>query len=813
VSGLGHDLRLALRGLRKRPTFSLVVVTVLALGIGANTAIFSVVDALVLRPLPFPRPAELVTIHTRSLSSDRLALISWPDFADVRAQSRTLGPMAVYRQRGLVLSGLGEPETIPGVVASAALFDVLGVAPARGRAFLPGDDEPGRPGVVVVSHGFWQRRLGGDPAVLGRNIVLDDERFTIVGVAPAAFRFPLDDRAPEVWMPLHGSLDQQGRRWRSMLPYRSAIARRRAPADLAAAQGELDVIHARLAQLYPKDDGSRLFVARSFSDEWIAGGRLALLVLWGAAALVLLVACANVAGLLLARAASRRHELAVRSALGAGRGRLVRQLLVESLLLVALGAALGMLAGRLGLEVLLAAIPAEWGRPHEIALDGRVLAYAVALSMLVGALVGSVPAWLATRASPRSALAGTGRAVTGTRLHGGLMVLEIALALVLVAGTGLLVRSFARVSGVDPGFESRGLLMARLKTSGRDRDQAALYRALRAGLEELPGATGTAIAAPLPFAGWFGGSMHFTLDDRPPPPPDVAWWFSWQMASPRYFQTLGVPLLRGRGFEAGDDHPDAPQVAIVNQAFARRYWPDGDPLGRHVLAYNRYRWRIVGVVGDTRGSTCPPAGCAGHDAGWLEQPAEPALYTPLGRDCCPPDLHVLVRHPDPLSVVPALRALVSRIDPGLPVEELRTMDQAIGGSLAQRRLNTALLGLFAALALLLAAVGLYGLLSYAVAQRTREVAIRMALGAQAAQVLRLVVGQGMRLALAGLALGVAGALACTRVLASQLYQVSPTDPLTFAVAVAALASLALLASYLPARRATRVDPNVALREE
>jgi predicted permease len=810
VSALA-DVRFALRGLRRNPGHTALVIAVLALGIGANTAIFSVVDALALRPLPFPDADQLVTIHTRNLSLGRRGPISFPDAADVRGQSRSFTDVAVYRPYRFVVTEPGEPETLDGYVASANLFALLGQPPALGSGFAPGDDQPGRPGAVVVSHEFWRHKLAADSAVIGKGVTLNGQLFTVVGVAAPGFRFPLDEQPASFWVALNGWFDADARKWRSLMPYRSAIARLRPGVSVGQAQTELDLIHARLAEAYPKDDGGRTFVVSSFRDEWVAAGRPVLLVLLGAVAVVLLIACANVANLQLVRVAGRRREIAIRTSLGAGRLRIARQFLVESLVLAMLGSALGLLLARLGLDALVAAIPREIARPRPIALDSRVLGFAAAITVATGLLVGLVPAGVVLRSQLSSALA-TGHAVAAGRGRAGpvLLVLEVGLAVVLLAGAGLLLRSFARVTAVDPGFDAGSLLTARLRFTGTDADRPRIYRALLERLPVLPGAQAAALAQPLPFTRW-GGGWQFTLDDRPVPPPGSPWLAGVRGVSPGYFRTLGIPLVKGRLFDPADDLPDAPQVAIVNETFARLYWPGGNPLGHHVLAYQRFKPLIVGVVADTRGS-CREAGCAGDDQARLDRAVGPELYTPLHQSTGL-ELYLVLRHSAPLTLAVPLRALVGEIDRKVPVDEIRTMDEAIDESLAQRRLILALMTSWAALAFVLAALGIYGVLSYSVARRTRELAVRAALGAPARALLSLVVGQGLRLTALGLGLGIAGALALTRVLKSQLYGVSPTDPGTFVALALLVQAVAALASWLPARRATRVDPMIALRQE
>ena len=639
----------------------------------------------------------------------------------------------------------------------------------------------------------------------------------MVGVAQPGFRYPLDGPQPDVWVPLHGQMDRDAVKWRSLLPYRSAIARLRPGVSQAQAQSELDVIHARLARLYPVDDGSQHFAVLSFHEAWVSGEQTPLLVLLGAVGFVLLIACANLANLQLARTATRRRELAIRTALGAGRGRIARQLLTECLLLAGLGSALGLLAAWLVKDALVAAIPAAIARLHPIALDGRVLLFTLALAAGTGILVGLAPALQVGRADFRATLAESGRGSSSGRgrVRAALLITEIALAMVLLVGAGLLVRSFAAVTRIDPGFRTDALLTARIRTGALTVSYDTLYRQLLDRTQALPGIDGVTLAARLPFSGWLGGSLQITLDDRPAPPPGTSWWAGWNAVSPGYLRTLGIPLLQGRDFQASDDTAQAPQVAIVNQSFVRRHFPQGNPIGRRILAYGQFDWRIVGVVADTLGGECPAGGCAGYGQGSLERAAAPELYTPFGRRPGGPDLYVALRlsAPDQQAPATALRALVRDIDPNLPLEEIRTMDDAIAGSLAPRRLIVSLLGLFAALALMLAVVGIYGVISYAVSQRTRELAIRMALGARGAQVLAMVVGHGLRIGIVGLGIGIGAGLVLTRVLTNQLYGVSATDPTTFAALAALVLAVSIAASWLPARRATRIDPMAAMRSE
>jgi putative ABC transport system permease protein len=805
MRGIALDVRLAVRGLRNQPGVSLVTVAVLALGIGANTAVFSVVDALALRPLALPEPQRLVALQNG---------IMYADFADVRGQSRSFDSLIAHRLDRMALTGRdSDPETVAVSVATDDLFDMLRVAPRLGRTFEGGEDQPGRPRVAVVSHGLWQRWLEADPQAVGRSLVLDGTRYTVVGVMPPGFQFPLDEQPADVWVPLQiGGTARTSRQWRGALALR-AMGRLAPGVTAGQAQAELDGIGARLAQLHPKGNAGKGLLAVASYDATVKRGRPALLLLLGAVAFVLLIACANVANLQLVRATARRRDMAVRAALGAGQGRIVRQLLTESLVLAAIGGGLGLLVAWFGVQALGALIPADVPRPNRFQFDGRVLLYTSLAALLTAVAVGMAPAFEASRARLSGSLRAGARGTTGTGrggLRSLLLVSEVALALVLLVGAGLLVRSFARLTAVDPGFEARGLLVARIKApNSMPRD--VYYRALLGKLQALPGARSAAISGHVPFSRWFG-AWTFTLDDRPPPPVEAPWWSTARTVSPGYFDTYRIPLLAGRLLEAGDDRPDAPQVVVINESFARRHWPAGGAIGRHIRAYDQYDLRIVGVVGKTLGS-CGYSGCAGAGAGRLDRAIEPELIMPLARNFGS-TWYLTLRAADgvdPTSLVAPLRQAVRAVEPGVSLSEVRTMEQAIDESLGHRRMTMVLLGLFAALALVLAALGIYGVMSYSVGQRTQEIGVRMALGAPAGSVRAMVVGQGLRLCLVGLGLGLLASLALTRLLTTQLYGVSPTDPATFAALSAVLLLVAALAALLPARRATRVDPMIALR--
>jgi putative ABC transport system permease protein len=797
MMGLGQDLRFALRGFRRNPGLTAVTVLVLALGIGANTAIFSVVDALALRPLPFPAPERLVAIPDG---------VMYLDFVDVQAQARSLERLALYRSSQVILSAPGEPEVINATVATSDLFSVLGVQPVLGRALAPGDDQPERGRVAVVSHGFWQRRLGADPGVLGRTVAVESYAARIVGVMPPAFRFPLDEPPADLWISL-GPEHRDVRQWRGFKSFRS-IGRLAPGVALGQAQAEVALIAARLARQFPDANAGRTISLASY-DRTVKSGRGAFLIVLAAVGVVLLVACVNVANLQLVRASARRREMAIRSALGAGRGRILGQWMTESLVLALVAGGLGLLVARWGMDLLLALLPADVPRVHAVGLDWRVLLYTLAAAVGTAVVVGVAPALHASRVQPVEGLRDGDRGTTGGlgRLRAALLVFEVALAVVLLLGAGLLVRSFARVVSETPGFDAGGLVVAQLKVP-QNRTMYGFHGELQRRLEALPGVRGAAIAREMPYGKVFN-SWNFTLDDRPPPPPEKPWWANARGVGHTYLATLGIPVIEGRGFQLSDMREPS-VVAVVNQAFARRYWPGGSPLGHHVHAYER-DVEIVGVVADTRG-TCGQSGCTGPGAARLDRAPEPEIYMPnsgvtLGY------LAVRAAGASTASVVASLRAVVQELNPSAVLTEVRTMEEAIDQSLDHRRVVLYLLGAFAALALVLAALGLYGVISFSVTQRTREIGVRMALGAHAGQVRGMVLRQGVHLSVLGLAIGLGASLALTRLLSSQLYGVSATDPATFTVLAAVVLAVSALASLVPAWRATRIDPMVALRQE
>ena len=800
-----------MRHLRRAPAFAAIVVLTLALGIGANTAIFSVVDAVLLRPLPFREPDRLVTVLHIYPSLDGLeAPVSVPGFRDYRDQMGIFDGAAVQSGQGFNLTGLGEPQRVVASRVSAQFFSTLGVPPLIGRTLLPDEHETSGAKVAVLSHGIWQRLFGGERSVLGRSISLNGEPYEIVGVMPAGFR-DFFGRDAELWVPLALRAEQfaDGARTNEWLNLTARLApgvtveQARARARDFAAQ-----LKQRFPDEYPRD---WTLAVEPLADRATGRIRPVLLVLLGAVGMVLLIACANVANLLLARGASRAKEIAIRTALGAGRRQLVRQLLTESVLLAVAGGALGLALAWLAVRGIGALNPANLPFADRIAIDPRVLLFTLALSLVTGLLFGLLPAVHASRTDLHGTLKEGGRSATADRTGRGvrrvLVVAEMALALTLLAGAGLLIKSVARLSAVDTGFRPEKLLtfhvaLPQAKYAG-DTARAALWDRLVPTLAALPGVQGAGATTVLPFGGgWSTGS--FTVEGHQPAEGQPGPWGDIRIVTPDFLRTLGAPLVRGRHFEARDAI-GAPPVAVVDEEMVRRYWPDGDPIGKRITfddaSDSTAQWiTVVGVVGHTK-----------HEG--LDADARVQLYLPSAQ-AAQGGMWVAVRTPgDPLALVPAVRRAVRSVDADLPIARVEAMETLVERSVGQRRLAMILLGTFAGIALVLAAVGIYGVMSFAVEQRTHELGVRMALGAGRRRVLALVVGQGMALAAVGVVVGLAGALALTRLIGSQLYAVRATDPATLAVVAVLLAATSLVATLVPALRATRVDPVIALREE
>ncbi|HEV2147293.1 MAG TPA: ABC transporter permease [Longimicrobiaceae bacterium] len=813
-SDLRQDVRYGARALLRSPGFTLVAVLTLALGIGATTAIYTVVDTVLLRPLGVADPDRLVVLRERNRGDETSPLrqggtVSPANFFDWEAQARSFSSLAYFTQWPLNLTGDGEPQEVQVQAASADLFSTLGVRPMLGRTFRPEEDDPegegiGFGGVAVLSHRLWQSRYGGDPDVLGKTIRVADLPLEVVGVMGPDFRM-LGHR-PDLWMPLAiqpGNRTDMGR-------FLTAVGRLKPGIPLERAEEEMGAIARRLEEAYP-DQNTGMGVTLMPAREQVVGEvRPALLVLLAAVGMLLLIACTNVANLLLGRATARRQEIAVRLSLGATRARLVRQLLTESLVLSAVGGAIGLAAAALGTRVLVRSLPESVQLPQmeAVAVDARVLAFALGVTLLTGILFGLAPALVSSRTDLQGSLRDGGRGSTGgrapMRLRGALVVAEVALALMLLVGAGLLLRSFQKLQAVDTGMNPAGVLTLRMSLGSEaygsaDAQRGFLARLLPA-LEALPGvqAVGTTSHLPLTEEGKMGHNAFRA--DRPRPVQGRATSVDFRVAGGDYFRAQGVRLVRGRTFGPRDD-PGAPTVFVINESLARTLFPGEDPVGKR-LAYPWFEGdvegEIVGVVEDVRETSV------------AAEPA-PALYRAFAQ-MPDADLVVMIRTAgDPLALAGAAREAIRRLDPDLPVASVRTMASVVAGATARPRLSSYLLGGFAAVALLMAAIGLYGVIAYGVAQRRGEIGVRVALGADRAAILGLIVRQGMALTAAGLAVGLIGALALSRLLRSLLYGVTTTDAATFLAVPLVLAAVALLASYLPASRAARTDPATALR--
>ncbi|HST53137.1 MAG TPA: ABC transporter permease [Pyrinomonadaceae bacterium] len=795
-----QDVRYGFRMLLKSRSFTLVALVALALGIGANTAIFSVVNAVLLRPLPYRDPARLVTVL-----HDGWKPVAPANFLDWREQTRVFDSMAAAQVWGPSLTGHDEPEQLHALQLSANMFDVLGVSASLGRTFAEGEDQPGRDHVVVLSDGIWRRRFGGDRKIVGQQIMLDGEAYTVAGVMPPDFQFaPFWATKAELWSPLSLAARVNDRRGQSL----RVFARLKKGVTREQAQADMDAINRRLADEYPEANKGLTVAVDSLHEKAVGNARPALLVLLGAVGFVLLIACANVANLLMARAAARRKEIAVRLALGASRLRVVRQLLTESVMLSLAGGAAGLLLAVWGVDALVALGPEALPRTQTVGLDASVLLFTLALSVVTGLLFGLAPALQTTKPDLNESLKDRSRGATAgrrrDRVRRLLVVAEVALSLVLLVGGGLMLRSFLRLTSVDPGFDPRGVLTMTVSLAGSshktDAERAAFFEQLLAQVKTLPGVKSASAINHLPLGGdvW---TLGFKVEGRPEPPPGQKQGAVYRVVRPEYFHTMGATLLKGRDFNVSDDAEDA-GVVIVNEAFARATWPGEEALGKRITVSDETKPReIVGVVRDLK------------QGEWTSAP-KPEMYLPHAQAASPSAMTIVARTDgDPLKLARPVQAQVWAIDKNLPVSDVSSMEDVISGSVGPQRFNALLLGVFAAAALLLAVVGVYGVMSYTVAERTHEIGARMALGAQARDVLRLVVGQGLALALVGLVVGLVAALALTRLMSGMLYGVSATDPLVFGGVALVLALAALLACLVPARRATKVDPMVALRYE
>ena len=822
MSTLWQDLRYGLRVLAKKPGFTLVAVITLALGIGANSAIFSVVNAVLLRPLPYVEADRLVYLSERHQQYPEMS-ISYPDFADWRAQNNVFEHIGVVNFRDYNLTGSGEPERLRTGQASADFFSALRVQAALGRIFTNDEDKPGAPAVVVLSHELWKRRFGGDPQILNQSLTLNDRPYIVIGVMPKDFSY---SRRTELWVPVGQLADQPNIKTRDNHPGLRGVARLKPGVTLEQARADLDAIAARLEEQYP--DSNKTVGARMIPllENYVHDVRLALWILLGAVGLVLLIACANVANLTLARAASRQKEMAVRVALGASRWRVIRQLLTESLLLSIVGGALGLLLAQWLIDLILAFSANSIPRTSEIGLDNRVLFFTMAVSLLTGIVFGLAPALQASRTDVQEALKETARGVTGGRhrMRQVLVVSEVAFTLVLLIGAGLLIRSFYLLQKVNPGFADEHVLSFRVQLPIQKYPGAQqwtnFYQQVFDKLRALPGVNEISLTSRVPMDenDWQSG---FRVVGAPEPPPGQGPSMEVSIVGPGYFDSMGIPLLRGRDFNERDNRSNVNEEKmrnlemgqrlraglksiIVDEEFARRHWPDEDPIGKQILwgsGKDDPPLTVIGVVG--RVKLYSPNERAGFVQGYFpfyEMPDNGMAF-------------VIKTTLAPERIVAAARQQVQAVDADQPVYDVETLTGRRSESIAPQRFNLLLLGLFAAVALTLAVVGVYGVMSYAVTQRTHEIGLRMALGAQTRDVLRLVVRQGMTMALIGVGAGLAGAFALTRVMSSLLFGVSATDPLTFIAIPVVVAGVALAACFVPARRAVKVDPMVALRYE
>lgn len=820
MGALWQDLRFGWRMLRRSPGFTIVAVLTLAIGIGANAAIFSVINAVILRPLPFPDSQRIVWIwETDENRNVHRGVASQAEFLDWRDRNHSFQELAAWRELFFTLTGHGEPEQNWGAQVSANFFRLFQVKPVLGRDFAAEEEQPGHERVVMLSYALWQRRYGGDPSILGTSITLDDKPYTIMGVLPREFSLFGTSRQFDLWVPFGFDRGKLNREEHEVLVF----GRLRKGVETPQAQAEMETIQSQLKKEYPAIDQKNGMVVVGFHDDVTSALRPMLVILLAAVGLVLLIACANVANLTLARGATREREIGLRAALGANRDRVVRQLLTESVLLALIGGALGILVAYGGLHLLRAFLPVTGGRGEipradSIGINGAVLGFTIGIAWLAGIVFGFAPAVQISRHELYETLKEGRRGSSGGRhsrwMRSALVVSEVALSVILLTGAGLLMRSFFLLMSENLGFNPANVLTMQVwlrethVSSGRQ--VANYFQQVIERVNALPGVKSASAVNFPPLSGW-NGVCDFDIQGRATPPPDQQFTSQYRIVDWRYLKTMGIALKEGRDF-APSDGPKTGGAAVINEALARQYWPHESPLGQQVkleFPATRGPWdpepssswlTIVGVASDVR------------DGAW-GQPKPPQLYLLLDQN---PSriMHLLVRSQgDPTAIASAVRQSLESADPNQPVTEVRTMDSLIAASVGQRRLSMILLGIFAAVATALAGLGIYGVMAYSVAQRTHEIGVRMALGAEPGDVLRLMVRDGMRLAGIGLALGIAGSIATTRYLQAELFGVRSVDPITLTIVVLGLAAVAVAACYFPARRAAKVDPLVALRYE
>jgi predicted permease len=801
--------------LSKSPGFALVAIVTLALGIGANTAIFSVANALLLRPLPYAHPERLVLVYAAKPDAPRaIQPFSFPRATFVSEKSRAFSGFAPFTNENFNLTGLGDPEQLSAARVSWNFFDVLGVRPAIGRAFMPAEDRPGAQAVCLISHALWTRAFAARADIAGQNITLDATPYTIVGVLPRGFQFAPLGTGVDLWAPRVFDLNiTTPAQIRGGVGFLSAVARLAPGVSAGQAEAEMDILdrqYKRENPRMPDADPAQTMRARDLQEQTVSNVRTAVLILCGAVGLLLLIACANVAALLLSRALARRKEMAIRAALGARRAALIGQLLAESVLLALAGGAFGIALSAWGTHALAALGQGSLPRVEEIGIDWRVMAFTAALSLITGVLFGLLPAMQLSRQDLNPMLRAEGRGSAGSRrrnhARGALVVAQVALSMVLLVGAGLLIRSFVRLRNVSAGFDARNVLTMKIALPParypKGPQMAAFYDQVVKQVSVMPGVQSAAVCSALPVRPvrfspvLVEGQPNFSTETPLAARPILAI----QMVSPAYFRTLRVSLREGREFTEGDS-AEEPLVAMVNETLVRRYWPRDNPIGKHLLLGRMVRpTEVVGVAADVNNLSLAAA-------------PEAEVYVPFPQRPWASMNLILRTAGDPHNWAAAARAAVAAVDRDQPVTGVNTMEEVLATSTAQQRFSVFLLGVFSMTALLLAAVGLYGAIAYSVAERTQEMGIRIALGAATGDILRMIVGQGLTLTLAGLAIGTMAALALTRLMSGLLFQVSAADPASFAASALLFAAIAALASYLPARRATRVDPTEALRYE
>lgn len=800
-----QDLRYGVRMLMKKPGFTLIAIITLALGIGANAAIFSVVNAVLLRPLPYKEPERLVIIRETKLPQFSEFAVASGNFLEWIKQNTTFERLIAMRPATLNLADPGNPELLRGLSVTGGFCAMLGVQPQLGRDFLPDEAQPGRSNVVLLSHKLWQRRFGGDPKILNRTLPLDGQSYTIIGVMPEGFNFI--DRESEIWTLIaFTARDAQNHGGHSLS---RVIGQLKPGVTVDHARTELSTIEGRLAAQFPINTGWNVKVMPML-EFTVRSIKPALLVLLAAVAFVLLIACVNVANLLLARAAGRQKEIAIRTALGAGRARIIRQLLTESVLLSLVGGAVGLLLAKWGMDLLLKLAPQNLPRMSDVSLDSRALGFTASITLLTGVIFGLVPALQASKPNLNEVMKDAGRGSTegGRRqfIRSTLVVLEVASALVLLVGAGLMIKSFWQLQKVDPGFKPENALTMQVTLPKRkypeETQQVAFFQQLLEKVRLLPGVQAVGATSLVPVSD-DDFVLGFEAEDQPPLQPGIGQSANFFSVSADYFKAMGIPLLRGRYINERDTK-DSPHVAVINETMAKKIFPNQDPIGKRITFDRRGNnpdwYEIVGVVGDVK-----------HYG--LDQATTMQIYEPFTQQTFSYMSFVVRTAGEPTAMTAAIRNEVLSIDKEQPISSIVTLDQLVSTSVAQRQFSMLLLGVFAAVAMLLAAVGIYGVLSYAVTQRTQEIGIRMALGAGRRDVLRLIVGQGMSLTMIGIGVGLIAAFLLTRLMSALLFGVSATDPATFSLIALLLLFVSVLACWIPARRAAKVDPMVALRWE